>query len=56
MEDHALTPAGLAIMIGSVGTVALVFVWCLARVLRSRRAPEELAKVEPVGEAQIDQR
>lgn len=51
-----MTPAGILIMAASVGTVTLVFSWCMWRVLRTHRAPEELAKVEPVGESQIDER
>ncbi len=51
-----MTTAGILLMAASVGSVTLVFVWCLWRVLRSHRATEELAKVEPVSESKVDER
>ncbi len=51
-----MTTAGIILMAASTGSVLLVFLWCLWRVLRARRASDELAKVEPVGESQVDQR
>ncbi len=51
-----MTPAGIILMSVSTGTVLVVFTWCLWRVLRAHRAAGELAKVEPVGESQVDQR
>lgn len=37
-----MSPAGLGIMIASVGAVTLLFGWCIAKVLRT---PEETEKV-----------
>lgn len=51
-----MNSAGIFIMAASVGSVTVVFAWCLTRVLRSDRAVGDLAKVEPVGESQVDER
>ncbi|MFN7341633.1 MAG: hypothetical protein ACK5VI_11200 [Opitutia bacterium] len=43
-----MTLAGLAFMILSVGSVTVLFAWCLVRVLRSEKRPDHLAHVEPI--------
>ncbi|MFZ4731540.1 MAG: hypothetical protein ACOYK7_03250 [Pirellulales bacterium] len=36
-----MQPAGLAVMIASVGTVSILFVWCVAKVLTQPSATAE---------------
>ncbi len=43
-----MTTAGFLFMIVSVGSVAALLAWCLVRVLRGGRKPDQLARVEPV--------
>ena len=43
-----MTTAGLLFMLVSVGGVSALFAWCLVRVLRGGRRPDQLAHVEPV--------
>ena len=43
-----MTAAGFLFMVVSVGAVAALLVWCLLRVLRGGRKPDQMARVEPV--------
>jgi hypothetical protein len=51
-----MSQAALAFMILSVGTVTVLFGWCLARVLRSGKGVDTLAHVEPVETDDLDRR
>jgi hypothetical protein len=53
-----MTPGGWINLVLSVGSVVVLFVWCVARVLSGRPPPPEhhLAHVEPVERDQADDR
>ena len=43
-----MTPAGWIIMLSSVGTVTMLFVWCLYRVLAHQPPPETLHGIDDI--------
>ena len=43
-----LTTPGWIIMLGSVGTVTAVFIWCLYRVLSPKTPPEHLHGIDDI--------
>jgi hypothetical protein len=51
-----MTPGGWINLILSVGTVTVLFVWCIWRVIRSPKTGGTLAHVEPVDESHTDDR
>ena len=51
-----MTLGGWITMILSVGFVVILFVWCIYRVVTARPEPSTMAHVEPVEEAQADER
>jgi hypothetical protein len=51
-----MTVGGWITMLLSVGFVTSLFGWCIYRVLRGHAEPEQLARVEPVGEDEVDDR
>ena len=51
-----MTAAGFLFMLASVGAVASLLAWCLVRVLRGGRRPDQLAHVEPVESGDLPRR
>lgn len=51
-----MTTGGWINLILSVGFVTVLFVWCIAKVLRGHRADRELGHIEPLHEDQVDER
>lgn len=51
-----MTVAGFLFMIVSVGAVTALFLWCLVRVFRGGRKPDQLAHVEPVEREDLPRR
>lgn len=51
-----MTTGGWINLILSVGFVTTLFVWCIYRVLRGPKDPENLAHIEPLDEQEADER
>ncbi len=51
-----MTTAGWIIMLVSVGSVTLLCLWTLSKVLRGHKADHDLGHVEPVHTDQVDER
>jgi hypothetical protein len=49
-----MTTAGWVIMLSSVGTVTLLFVWCLYRVLTHTPPPESLHGIDDIIPDDVD--
>jgi hypothetical protein len=51
-----MTTGGWISLLLSVGFVTGLFVWCIWKVLTSKKPDQELGHVEPVHEDQVDER
>jgi hypothetical protein len=51
-----MTTAGWITMIVSVGSVTLLCVWTMSRVLRGHKPDHDLGHIEPVHEDETEQR
>lgn len=51
-----MTTAGWINLVLSVGSVTVLFVWCVYRVLTAPKPDGQLAHVEPVEDKDADQR
>jgi hypothetical protein len=49
-----MTTAGWIIMLGSVGAVTTLFVWCLYRVLTHKPPPEKLHGIDDIVTGDIE--
>ncbi len=43
-----MTLAGLIFMLLSVGSVTVLLIWCVVRVLRGGRSEDHMAHIEPI--------
>ncbi len=48
IPPNFMTLAGLIFMLLSVGSVTVLFIWCVVRVLRGGRNEDHMAHVEPI--------